>query len=192
MGLTGDRAGIKRLGRSVQSLAHGEEQSNMLGAIRGEVRALLKDEFTRSVGADGSALQETVRGRPALVSKKLAGAFTSRIDRGSLRFVGKSKRDLLTAHQFGATFAERKVAALKQHLTFDKNGRLIKAKRALNKKGEARRGTHQTFARAHTVGQRVLPARPIVPEDTLPERYETAIAKGVAGSLDRWGEKASR
>jgi hypothetical protein len=189
MPLTGNEAGVRQLRRDVEQLGKGEI---LLAGARTEVKSLLREQFDQGIGPDGTPLQETVRHRPALISRKLPNAFGSRIDQGALRFTAKSTRDLLEAHQEGHVFKARKVAAQKQFLTFDRRGRMIKNSRALNKKGEVKRGVHQTFGRAHTVGERVLPARPIAPGPALPARYEQAIERGVTAGVMRWHDKASR
>lgn len=190
MPLTGNTAGVRRLRRDVETLAQGEV---LLVDMKSEVKGLIVEQFAKSIAPDGSPLQETVRGKPALVSRKLPNAFAGRIDRGVLRFVAKSKRDLLEGHQAGHVFKARQVGAQKQFLTF-KNGVLIKNSRALNKKGEVKRGVHQTFARAHTVGERVLPVRPLVPVEgeELPARYERALERGGSRGMMRWHEKAAK
>jgi len=121
----------------------------------------------------------------------LPQAFASTIGPSGLRYSAKSKRDLLEAHQEGHEFPARQRAANQQFLTFDKRGLLIKTSRALNKKGEVKRGVHQTFAKAHTVGARVLPQRQIVPEGSdLPPPWENAVERGAARGMQRWYERA--
>ncbi len=210
MPLTGDFAGLRKLQRSVESLAtpEGEARVRMFAPVRSEVNALLNDEFARSVAPDGSTWQPTVRGRPALVSKKLPYAFSSRLDRGVLRFVGKTKRDLLTAHQEGHTFAARRAPAGGASRTetrkgrngiaytrtirpgamyFNGKGKLVKASRfAKIKKGRV------VFARAHTVGQRVLPARKIAPEGSLPQRWVDGIERGLVVGMGIWAMRAQK
>src|SRR6185295_4702811 len=130
MPLTGDFVGLRRLAADVKKLASGEI---VLNAAKAEVKGLLREQFQQGIGPDGAPLQETKRGKAALVSRKLQNVFQGRIDHGALRFVGKSKRDMLTGHQEGVTFPARGVAANKQYLTYDKNGRLVKRTRATNK-----------------------------------------------------------
>jgi hypothetical protein len=194
MPLTGDVAQLRSLGRSFRDLhtPNTPTQTRLLTPVKQEIKSVLREEFSRSVDPSGASWEETVRGRAALLSKKLPFAFEFGVRDGVVVGVGKSKRDLLDAHQEGHTFKARQVAAQKQFLTFDRNGRLVRKKRALNKKGLATRGTHQTFARAHTVGERVLPQRQIVPEgDTLPPLWEQAVERGLTSGMMDWHERAS-
>lgn len=187
MPLTGDTAGLRRLQSSVQNLARG---TDILRGIDREIKGLLKAEFATGQGPYGS-WQVTARGRQALESRKLPQAFTSEITASGLRFVGKTKRDFLTAHQEGHEFPARQRAANQQFLTFDKRGRLIKNSRALNKKGQVKRGVHQTFAKAHTVGARILPQRQIVPDGSdVPPSWEQALERGATNGVQRWYERA--
>jgi hypothetical protein len=157
------------------------------------LKGVVREEFTRSVDPSGRLWKETARGKPALVSKVLPNAFTFAARDGSIVGVGKSKRDLLDAHQTGYTFRARQVAALKQFLTFDKNGRLIGKKRALNRKGAVKRGAYQVFAREHKVGERVLPERQIVPEGTeLPRLWDGAMRLGFTDAMQRWYERTAK
>lgn len=187
MPLTGDVEGLRELRRDFTQLARG---TDLLRGIDREVKGLLKTEFSSGQGPYGP-WQATVRGRQALQSKKLPQAFASTIGPNGLRYTAKSKRDLLEAHQEGHEFPARKRAENQQYLTFDKRGRLIKNSRALNKKGEIKRGVHQTFARAHTVGARILPQRQIVPQDgDIPPAWEEAIDRGAERGMQRWYERA--
>lgn len=186
MGLTGDFAGLRKLQRKLTGLARGgAEQKQVLGGIRGEVRGLLKEQFAQGIGPDGAKLQPTARGKAALVSRKLPGAFQSRIDRGILRFTGKTKRDLLSALDEGHVWT---VGQHQKFMTFDRRGRLVRNDKILNKKtGKQKRGYYQRFSAAH---ERVLPARPIRPVGELPTRYQAAIGRAMASSLERWGRGA--
>jgi hypothetical protein len=194
MPLTGDFAGLARLRRNIEGLASptGPGQRTLLAAVRSEVKQLLRTEFATSTGPNGPWVP-TVRGKPALASKKLAQAFESEVVAGGVRFRGVVNRDWLEAHQEGHTFKSRSVAAAKQFLTFNSKGRLIKAKRALNKKGDVKRGVHQTFARAHTVGERVLPQRLIAPQGgILTPSWQAAIARGITNGMQRWYANTTR
>lgn len=194
MPLTGDLAGLRRLRRSVESLGKpdGAGRAELAGGVRGEVKGLIVDEFTRGVGPDGNAWQKTRRGRTALVSNKLPGAFQGRIDRGVVRFIAKSTRDLLVAHQHGHVFPKRSVGEHKQYLSFNSKGKLVAQRRIFKKDGTVRRGASQRFAAAHTVRERVLAMRQIYPEGTLPLRWEEAIARGLTGGLNRWAARAEK
>lgn len=194
MPLTGDFRGLRHLSKSLESIADpdGKGRETLIGGVQGEIKEVLREEFAKGVGPDGSTWQETVRHRPALISKKLPTAFGSRIDRGIVRFIGQSKRDMLVAHQFGHAFAARKVAANKHYLNFNSKGKLVAERRIFRKDGTVRRGTYQRFAAAHTVRERVLVARQIYPIGTLPLRWEEAIRRGLTDGMKRWGERAEK
>jgi hypothetical protein len=185
--LEGDKRQLGALAQSMRDLATG---APIARELEREVKSLLKEEFAAGVGPYGD-WQETKRGKQALLSRKLPQAFKSEFQPNGLRFSAKTSRDLLVGHQEGHTFPARQVAANKQFLTF-KNGKLVKLSRALNKRGEVRRGVHQTFAREHTVGERVLPARPIVPRDSegMPSTWQNACTRGAERGMQRWFEQA--
>src|SRR5512147_2482998 len=189
MPLEGDAGRIRKLRADIGQLARG---TVLLRGIDREVKGQLKQEFATGAGPYGP-WKNTVRGKQALQSKKLPQAFKSEIGPTGLRYSAKSKRDLLTAHQEGHEFPERQVAANKQFLTFNSKGRRIKDSRALNKRGEVKRGVYQIFARAHQVGKRVLPERKIVPEGTdVPPPWENAIERGATVAMQRWYERAEK
>lgn len=191
MGLSVDFNRLKRIQRltTPQQMA-----APILRGIKQQVGLLLKSEFATGTGPSGDKWKPTVRGRQPLQSRKLASAFDITADADSVRGVGKSKRDMLTAHQEGRVFKSRRVVENKQYLTFDKRGRLIRNSRALNRKGDVKRGVRQTFARAHTVGQRVLPARPIIPDrdGELPANWVAAVNAGAVQGMQWWSERAAR
>ena len=192
MPFTGDSRKLDKLGERMRTLADGKG-AGLFPPINRALKAVLREEFTRSIDPSGRTWKPTVKGRPALVSRKLPNAFTFAARDGYLVGVGKSKRDLLSAHQEGHTFRARQVAALKQFLSFDKNGRLIRKQRALNRKGLAKRGVTQTFARAHTVSERVLPPRQIVPEgETIGRLWDGAIRLGFVEGMTRWFQGAAK
>lgn len=194
MGLTAPLEQLRSLQRGMESLQRpdGAAQRTILRGIKQQVSVLLRSQFQTSTGPSGAALQPTKRGAPALVSKKLPQAFEFQIEDGAIRGVGKTKRDLLTALHAGHVFAARHVGAQKQFLTFSR-GKLVKAGRALNKQGQVRRGIHQTFSQAHTVSERRLPPRPIIPEgNALPPPWDAAVRAGVAVGMQWWVERLSR
>jgi len=164
----------------------------LMGIRRAILRGPLRQEFQTGVGPDGP-WQPTVRGRQALLSRKLPGAFEGELLAGAVQFEGAVRRNWLLAHQLGARFKSRSVEANKQYLTFNRAGRLIKNSKALNKKGAVRRGVVQTFARAHSIGVRVLPARPMIPTGTiLPPSWNAAAAAGAEDGLQRWMAKVAK
>lgn len=188
------KAALRRVQRGVQSIAdqNGSGRATLIAGVQPEVKALLVEEFAKGIAPDGTDWQRTARGRAALISRRLPNAFVSRADRGVLRFVAKSTRDLLTAHQEGHEFPERHIAANKQFSSFNSKGKLVATRRIFKKDGNLRRGAYQRFAAAHTVQARTLPARPIYPEGTLPLRWEEAIKRGLAGGMEKWAAKMEK
>lgn len=178
MSLTGDFDALKRLERNMAELAQssGPTQRQLARGVIGEVRNLLREQFTNGTGPDGSPLTPTVSGEPALVSRKLPQAITgSPVDGGAAMSL---RIEWLEAHQHGHTFPPRQVAASAANV---RNGRFVR----VGKKASAIRGI-----RAHVIGPRVLPARPIVPEDGLPQRWVEGVSRGAGVALKAWHEKA--
>lgn len=188
-------ARLDALAKDFRGLANpsGFGQRMILGGIRRAIlRGPLREEFRTGIGPDGP-WKETVRGKQALESKTLAGAFKAELLAGAVRFEGAVRRNWLMAHQLGQRFSTRSVEANKQFLTFNKAGRLIKNSKALNKKGQVRRGVFQTFAKAHTVGARVLPPRPMIPTGAvLPPSWNAAATAGAEEGLQRWMAKVAK
>jgi hypothetical protein len=189
-------ARLKRIREEFVSLARrgGAAQKTLLRGMKQQVTLVLKNEFQTSTDPSGTGWKETAQGKPALRSKKLPTAFELELVDGALRGVGKSKRDLLQAHQDGHEFKARQVEANKQFLSFSRKGRLVTARRLFNKAGELRRGAYQIFARAHAVGKRVLPQRQIIPArgGELPSRWGAAVRAGVAIGVSWWVERVSK
>jgi hypothetical protein len=188
-------AKLAKIARDMHALGtpNSAEQQRLFEPMKRFIKGVVREEFTRSVDPSGRTWKETVRGKPALVSKKLPNAFLFAARDGSIVGVGKSKRDMLEAHQTGYTFRARQVAALKQFLTFDKHGRLIGKKRAISRTGKVKRGAYQVFAREHKVGARVLPERQIVPEGTeLPRLWDGAMRLGFTDAMQRWYDRTAK
>lgn len=191
MPLTHDGA-VAKLGREFRAMAttSSAPRAAMLEGIKGQGLLLLKHEFATSTSATGDPFAKTVKGKPALLSRKLPFAFGARVDRDSVRFVGRVARDWLDVLATGRTFKARQVAANKQYLSFNSKGKLVRESRLFNKRGELRKNVHQVFAAAHTVGERVLPARPPLPTGSeLPPPWEAATKAGVAIAFGRWAER---
>ena len=129
------------------------------------------------------------QGREALQSKKLPNAFRFVLAGGKIIGIGKSNRDLLTAHQEGHIFSARHRAANQQFLSFSRGGRLVSEKKLYSKAGKLKRGVFQRFAGAHTVGQRVLPQRKIVPDGQLTGIWLDAVTTGALAGFARWSER---
>lgn len=192
MGLTGDFAGLERLRHS---LGRGQLEAAVLRGIKQQGLVLLKHEFATSTSATGAPFEKTVRGKPALVSKKLPQAFEATMAANSVKFVGRVSRDWLDVLETGHVFEERRVGEKQQYLSFNRRGRLVRESRLFNKAGELRRGVYQTFARAHTVKKRRLPPRPPLPgaeSRDLPLPWDAAVKAGSAIGLGWWTEKVSR
>lgn len=194
MPLTGDYKGLARLKRALVSIAKpdGTGRTELLTPVQGEVKGLISEEFAQGIGPDGNPWKETRRGKPALISRRLPNAFGSRIDRGIVRFVAKTTRDLLNAHQKGHEFPARSIKAQTNFSSFNSKGKLVAARRIFKKDGTVRRGGYQRFHAAHSVGKRVLEARAIYPEGTMPLRWEEAIKRGLTGGMERWAAKAEK
>lgn len=186
MPLTTPTAKLRRLRSDVASLATptGAGQRGLLAGVRTSVKQLLVEEFATGTGPDGAAWQKTAKGEPALVSRKLPTAFTATIESGGVRFQGRV--DWLEAHQTGHVFARRQGGG--QTMIFRK-GKLVSRARAARGWSGPKSWTDVT-ARAHSIGQRVLPQRQIYPENGLTPRWEDAIGRGLVGGMERWARRA--
>lgn len=190
--LTGDFAGLRRLQRSFRSIAdpNGDGRTGLLKGVRTEINGVIRAEFAEGIGPDGTSWQRTVRGGQPLFSKVLPHAFESRAEGGELRYVAYTKRDFLTAHQFGHTFPARVGGG--NSLFFDEKGRALKQGKLSGSRIKRIKFVQEVKTRTHTVGQRVLPARPIYPTGALPLRWEEAIHRGLTAGMERWAEKAEK
>jgi hypothetical protein len=207
MPMTGDERKLGQIAGGFRSMGerNGAGQQRLLEPVKRKIKDVLRQEFTRSVDPSGASWKKTVRGKAALVSRKLPFAFEFAARDGGVVGVGKSKRDLLDAHQHGATFKARQVAANKNFLSFNRKGRLVKESRIFKRnaevsvvdgrvkvtysRGDVRAGAYQRFARAHTVRERVLPQRKIVPEGTtLPPLWSGAVEEGVTEGMTKWAD----
>jgi hypothetical protein len=190
MAFTAPTAKLEQIRKSMASLGspEGSARLGILKAMRDNIRAVLKYEFSSSQDPSGNAWKDTVRGKPALRSKKLPNAFVSRLDRGVLGFVGKVDRGWLDAHQFGASMHNRSRLAPVLGNQFI---RRAKAKQIYGrKKSKFRAGLSHRLLSANT---HTLPARPIIPEgNTLPRLWEAAVSAGIAAGMQRWAEQVSK
>jgi hypothetical protein len=193
VGLTGNLAALRALRRSLLDLAKpdGRTVKDVGKNVAGEIDEVLREQFATGVGPDGE-WDRTRRGRPALVSSKLAAAFRSRLDRGVLRYVARTPRNWLAAQHEGHVFPARKVAALSHYMNFNSKGKLVAARRVVRKDGTPKRGSYQRFAAGHTVRERVLPARLLYPTGALPAKWSNAISRGVGAVITRWYERSTR
>lgn len=182
MPITTPTAALQKAGRTLMSAPEA-----LAKAISKAAREQLKGEFKDSHDPDGNHWPARVDGKPALRSKRLPGAFTSTWQDDSVKFSGRVERDWLEAHDQGHTFAARNVDARQVRLRFNAKGRLVKSKRFEKlKRGRA------VFARAHAVGGRVLPPRKIVPGDSLPSSWQTALKFAALGALNSHLEKMGK
>ncbi len=206
MPLTGDLRRLRGWALHVQSLGkpNGAKQVAIAKAVGAEVRDLLKKQFASGVGPEGP-WKRTVRGRPALVSRKLPGDFkTSAVASGV--FVS-SRIPWLRAHHEGHTFPARHVAGGRE-LFFNRKGRfrsrqsfegaqyqarirmhairlkMVGATPAQRRRYQAqldRLAVSSGFVatqRSHSVRARVLPMRRIYPDDMRRGAWGQAIARG--------------
>lgn len=194
---------IKKLSSSFKSFgsANGSAQKTVLRALASTGRTLLRQEFASGIDPSGTPWQDTVRGKQALQSRKLAGAFVANVVPGGVKFIGSVTRGWLEAVQEGHQFAARQVADKANVMRFNSRGRLIgKAKfgklldKRLSSKKPSKRRYKVRFAKAHTVKARTLPPRPMVPSATgeLPARWEKPISDAVARGIEWWAEKATK
>src|SRR5690349_19485394 len=189
MALTGDfnevsavRASMRELG-----LTSGRAQRDIAKEVAKEVRGLLRAEFASGEGTEG-AWARTVRGKQALQSKRLAGGdFQDTAIPGGVEFV--SKIDWLQAHQEGHTWAAREAGG--QSLFLNEKGRVLRLGK-LSKRGLRVKFVEEKVARQHTVGERELPARPIIPEGSdMPAAWSDAISRGAEAGVKRWYDRAT-
>lgn len=206
MPLTGDLRRLRGWALHIQSLGkpNGAKQQAIAKAVGYEVRELLKQEFSGGVGPDGE-WKRTVRGKPALISRKLPGDFKTSAVAGGV-FVS-SRIPWLRAHHEGHTFPARSVAGGRE-LFFNRKGRFrsrqsfagsqyqarikmhaIRLKMVGATPAQVRRYQRQlerlalssgfvAKQRAHSIRARVLPRRRIYPDDMRRGIWGQAIARG--------------
>lgn len=187
MPLTGDFGKLEKLAQNMRDLAKkdGKAQRAVASATVPKIKQVWREQFKSGVGPEG-AWQRTARGKQPLDSRKIGSDFKGVPVSGGVLF--KSPVKWLAAHHAGHTFASRSVAARQNILRFNKKGRLVTAKRF----EKATRG-RAVFARAHTVGARRLPARPLYPTGgAMPARWARAINDGAAEAMRRWAVGATK
>lgn len=192
MPLQGPTVELRALAKKMQALGTPGSplERRFLGRVREGFKPVVKDMYRTGTGPDGSAWAPTKKGKQALASRKMPGMVAVKRIPGGLLLAWR--RAWMVAHDEGHTFPARQVKAESAFLTFDKRGRLIKASRALYKRGvkagQARAGVYQTFARAHTIGRRVLPPRHQLPRGPLPAPWLAGILRGAeAGFREIFG-----
>lgn len=186
MPITGDFAKLKKLSRSLRDMANktGNTQRDVARATIPKIKKVFAEQFKTGAGPDGPWLQ-TKRGKQALQSRKLASDFKGRAIPGGVSFWSPVK--WIMTHHRGQVFAARHAAARASILRFNGKGRLVTAKRFEKiKKGRA------VFARAHTIGARTLPARPLYPTRSLPSKWAAAINAGALEAMRRWRAAATK
>jgi hypothetical protein len=110
----------------------------------------------------------------------------SRIDQGSIRFFGRTTRDLLEALHAGHRFPARRTGG--QSLFFDKRNKLLRLGK-LSKRGLRTTFVEEKRAREHTVGARVLPARPVYPVGGLTPSWDAGVRRGLERGMTSWWER---
>jgi hypothetical protein len=180
MALTGDFGKLHKLAASIAALgkANGAAQRDTTWEVVKKVRVVLREQFETGSGPYGF-WDRTKRGQAALVSNQLDRDFRGQPVPGGAYFF--SRLPWLRTHHEGHTFPSRSVGDRQQVLRFDKKGRL----RSKKSFGRLRRG-HSTFARGHSIGQRVLPRREIYPDRGMPDKWAAAINAGAAIGISRW------
>lgn len=180
MPLTGPFGRVEALAKNMRDLAskNGKAQKAIGSATVPRIRKVWKEQFRTGVGPDGAWERNRNGGQP-LDSRKLAADFKGKVMPGGVLFSSPVK--WLMAHHRGHVFAARSVANRQNVMRFNAKGRLVKTKRFEKlKRGVA------VFARAHRVGQRRLPARPLYPTRSIPVVWARAINEGAAEAMRRW------
>lgn len=207
MGFTGDFAAVDRVRAKMSDLATtgGRAQTDIGRGVIAEVRGVLKEQFRTGTGPDGTPWKRTVRGRLALLSRKLPNVVRGKSVPGGVLFSSEDRAPWLIAHHEGHTFPPRQSRG--HQMYFDARGRMVSRRRfgkltagayavrdARGNKGYARerkKGGYRFVgqiikADAHTVSRRTLPPRHIYPVGTIPARWQNAINKGGAAGVMKW------
>lgn len=162
----------------------GSAQEGVLRPIKKRVQAQVRSQLATGTGPDGTPQRKTKRGKPALLSRKIAGTVYVKTIPGGVQ--GTSEIEWLETHQKGHTFPARRSAG--QILTFSRRGRLLSGRRQRRAKF-----VFDVAAREHTVGQRVLPPTPIYPErGTLTEPWKEAVVEGAIEGMRAFIDKATK
>lgn len=209
MGLTGDFDKLARLGANVKRLGQveGSAQKLIASAAIAQIKVVVREEFAFGRGPYG-AWKRTVRGRSALISSKLPTTLRGTIIPGGARF--EFRNDWLRAHHEGHVFPQRNSTG--QSLYF-KSGRLTSAAKyakAVESYTAKRVGRHyrasvrgqkapkdlkrnfsSKLLAPHTIGARTLPARPIYPTGSPPQRWADALNTGARLAMLDWYAKAT-
>lgn len=194
MPLTAPTAALAKVSRGLTGLAQvdGPGRMLLLKNVQQNVKALVRNEYASATSPSGATWQKTVRGKQALLSKKIPNMYESRIERGVIVFVAYSAREWLLAQQEGRVFSARHVAA-KTLVVNKKSGRILS--RAAFAKALDKRMNSKTHKRSYTTRQqkshairaRILPARPSVPESSaLPALWGAAVSAGVTQGMAQW------
>jgi hypothetical protein len=190
--VTGDLAKAKALARNLRDLADpkGRAQQEISREIVREVRGLLREQFAAGVGPYGM-WPLTVRGKPALVSRKLPQDFRGEPVPGGVRFWWGGRARWIRAHHEGHVFPARQAGG--QSLFFNEKGQLLRLGK-LTVRGLRTKFVMERVARAHTVGQRVLPKREIYPDRGVGSSptWAAHVNHGARLGMQRWRERATR
>lgn len=204
MPLTGDFVALRKLERQLQDLSKPGSASQKLIAngVAKSLKELVKQQFLSGVGPYGE-WQRTKRGKPALLSRKLASGFKATVIPGGLVIRLSPPESTVTrwlfTHHEGFTFPARAVKG-GQTRFFNRSGRLIRHERAMrwvdrDKDGKFqavfKRGVFRRVTKAHVIGSRQLPERPLWPSHGMSESWADAINKGARDGMDAWYRKAT-
>lgn len=184
MPLAGDLRRLKGWAAHVATLGtpNSAPQRAIAAEVGRAVRGVLKQQFSTGTSPTGQPWQPKVNGKPALISKKLPGDFTtSPVAKGVFT---TSRIPWLRAHHEGHVFPPRQSAG-GHSLWFDQNNRVIKMGR-LTKRALRMTFVRESVVRAHLVGRRVLPARPIYPEGAMPAPWAAALNRGIDAGMLKW------
>lgn len=192
MPLTGPTDRLKGWAAHVASLGkpNGGPQKAIAKAVGQQVREQLKKQFATGTGPTGAKWKETKEGKPALISRKLPYDFTcSPVAKGVF---GSSRIPWLRAHHEGHVFPKRE-----QRLTFKANGRLARTRvrwirgrmGKAAKRIEPMKRLKVVYDVDAAIGERVLPERPIYPENRMTGPWGEACNRGIAAGMQEWKAK---
>lgn len=217
MAIVGDLAGFKRAQKAIDRAAKGDPA--MMRKIQTRSIRLLKDlvkeQFAKGIGPDGSPNRQRKIGGPALKSEKLArGALDARIQGDAIVFFAKDSAGrldkMLEGHQAGVVFPPRKAGG--QWLKYNARGKLVgwsKFVRASKdrerfsgdgwdnyfrktKTGKLRKTASRVRAQDHVIGRRVLDATPIYPAGAaLSRRWDKALEDAAEWVLQKWADSVA-
>jgi len=204
MAFTGDIAELRRLQRTMQSLAQpgSATQRRVMAPVVPAVKALFAEQFREGIGPDGAKLKPRKDGKPALQSEKLArGAVKVEVVGTGVNVSARNAHldDILTTQDEGRVFAPHTTTQFRVRGKTATTGRLVSRSKFLRRVRDAavyhRKGSDEwTYTRDDKrgrsqfrgerrnvmVGLRVLPGRPIRPHGAeLPARFGKALGRAL-------------